>query len=334
MLELWRDQGPTRAKFDVFLEAGKEYKVEVEYYQSGGGAQIMPGAGKATVEMKPEEYTALALAAAKKADLVLIAVGFDNTTESESFDRTFEMSYRQSEFIRTIARVNNNIVVVLNAGGNVEMTSWIDSVRGLLMARYPGQEGNLAAAEILFGKTNPSGKLPVSFESTLEDNPCYNYYFDRENTLKVFYGEGIFMGYRYWDMAKNKPRFPFGFGLSYTNFLFSDIATDKKEYATGEVVRVRVALQNTGSVDGAEVIQLYVSDKHSTLPRPVKELKEFEKVQLTSGEKKVVEFELPKDAFSYYHPTSHSWQVDPGEFELCIGNSSANITQTASIRMK
>ena len=331
ILELWRDQGPTHAKCDVFLNAGKEYKVEVEYYQSGGGAQITLGSAKAKIELKPEEYTALALDAAKKADLVILAVGFDNTTESEGFDRTFEMPYKQSEFIKTIAQVNSNIVVVLNAGGNVEMSSWIDDVKGLLMAWYPGQEGNLAAAEILFGITNPSGKLPASFEYKLEDNPCYNYNFD---TLKVFYGEGIFTGYRYWDKSKSKPRFPFGFGLSYTNFICSDISIDKKEYFSGEPVRVRVTVQNTGALEGADVVQLYVSDKESTFPRPVKELKAFEKIHLTPGEKKVVEFELHKDAFAFYNPISHSWEVEPGDFEICIGNSSATISQTALIKMK
>ena len=331
ILELWRDQGPTHAKCDVFLNAGKEYKVEIEYYQSGGGAQITLGSAKAKIELKPEEYTALALDAAKKADLVILAVGFDNTTESEGFDRTFEMPYKQSEFIKTIAQVNSNIVVVLNAGGNVEMSSWIDDVKGLLMAWYPGQEGNLAAAEILFGITNPSGKLPASFEYKLEDNPCYNYYFD---TLKVFYGEGIFMGYRYWDKSKSKPRFPFGFGLSYTNFICSDISTDKKEYSYAEPVRVRVVVQNTGALEGAEVVQLYVSDKESSLPRPVKELKAFEKIQLKPGEKKIVEFELHKDAFAFYNPTSHLWEVEPSDFEICIGNSSATISQTALIKMK
>jgi beta-glucosidase len=334
ILELWRDQDPTRSKYDVFLDAGKEYKIEVEYYQSGGGAQIKLGVAKAKVEMKPEEYTALALEAAKKADLVILTVGFDNITESEGFDRTFEMPYKQSEFIKTIAQVNSNIVVVLNAGGNVEMSSWIDDVKGLLMAWYPGQEGNLAAAEIFFGITNPSGKLPASFEYRLEENPCDNYYFDKENTLKVFYGEGIFMGYRYWDTSKSKPRFPFGFGLSYTTFACSDISTDKKEYSSGEPVRVQVAVQNTGVLEGAEVVQLYVSDKVSTFPRPVKELKGFEKIQLAPGEKKVVEFELHNDAFAFYNPTSHSWEVEPGDFEICIGNSSANISQTASINIK
>ena len=333
IVDMWRDQGPTRSKNDVLLKAGQEYKIDVEYYQSGGGAQIKLGAVKAVVEMKPEEYLPLAIDAAKKADLVILSVGFTNETEGESYDRTFEMPYKQSEFINAIAKVNRNIIVVLNAGGNVEMSSWIDNVRALLIAWYPGQEGNLAAAEIIFGITNPSGKLPASFEYKVEDNPCYNYYFDTNDNLKVFYGEGIFMGYRYWDKSKIKPRFPFGFGLSYSTFELSDISTDKKEYSKEEPIEVKVTIKNTGKMDGAEVIQLYVAEKNCSLPRPIKELKAFDKVELKQGEKRTVAFELQKDAFAFYNPKSHTWEVEPGEFEICIGNSSANISQTARINI-
>lgn len=334
VIDMWRDQGPTRSKHDLFMNAGQEYKIVVEYYQSGGGATISLGAKKVELEVEPQEYTKNAVELAKKSDLVIMTVGFDGTTESEAFDRTFEMPYKQNEFINKIAKANPNTVVVLNAGGNVEMDSWINSAKALLMAWYPGQEGNLAAAEILFGITNPSGKLPASFEYKLEDNPCYNHYFDDNKDLKVFYGEGIFMGYRHWDKSENKPRFPFGFGLSYTTFAYDAISTDKKEYGKDETVKVSVKVKNSGEVDGAEIVQLYVADKECKLPRPVKELKGFEKVQLKKGEEKAVEFELNKDAFAFYNPETHSWEVEPGEFDILIGGSSVDISQKATITIK
>ena len=244
------------------------------------------------------------------------------------------MPYKQGEFISQIAKINPNVIVVLNSGSNVDMNGWLDNTNALLLAWYPGSYGNQAAAEILFGQTNPSGKLPASFEYKLEDNPCFNSYFDKDEDLKVFYSEGIFMGYRYWDKAASKPRFPFGFGLSYTNFTISDIATDKKEYSKTDKVKVTITVKNIGNMDGAEVVQLYVSDKKSSLPRPLKELKAFEKVKLKKGEKKTLIIELNQDAFSYYNPAVHNWEIESGEFEICLGNSSENITQRTTIVIK
>lgn len=334
VIELWRDQGDTKAKYECFLNAGQEYKIVLEYYQSGGDARIRLGAKKIELNTLPEQYPEMAIEAAKKADLVIMAAGFNKATEGEAFDRTFEMPYEQNEFINKIAGVNNNIVVVLNSGGNVEMESWLNNINALLMAWYPGQEGNLAVAEILFGIINPSGKLPASFEYKIEDNPCYDSYFDDDKDLKVFYKEGIFMGYRHWDIGDTKPRFPFGFGLSYTKFKYSGITTDKQEYSNDETVKITVKVTNTGPYDGAEVVQLYIADKKCSLPRPVKELKEFDKVRLSKGEEKTVEFELNKSAFAFYNPKSHSWEVEPGEFEILIGSSSVDIKQTRSIDIK
>jgi beta-glucosidase len=331
IIDMWRDQGPTSSKYDSFLNGGQEYKVVVEYYQSGGGADIKLGAVKVILDKQPEEYTIHALEAARKADLVIMAVGFNPSNESEAFDRTFEMPYNQSKFINDIATVNNNIVVVLNSGGNVEMNSWIDNVKGLLMAWYPGQEGNLAAAEILFGITNPSGKLPASFEYKIEENPCYNSYFDHDDDKKVFYSEGIFMGYRYWDKASTKPRFPFGFGLSYTTFSYSNLKTDKTKYAKGESVIVTVTIKNTGSKQGAEAVQLYVSDLKSSLPRPIKELKEFTKVELSPNQEKTITFTLDNQAFMFYDPEKKDWIIESGEFEILTGGSSVDIEQRINI---
>jgi len=238
VISMWRDQGDSPAKYECFLNAGQEYKIDLHYYQSGGDATIRLGAKKVDQQIKPEQYSFLAIETAKNADVVIMPVGFDSFTESEGFDRTFEMPYKQNELINKIAEVNKNVIVIVNSGGNVEMSSWINNVSGLLMVWYPGQEGNIAVAEILFGKINPSGKLPASFENNIEDNPTYKYYFDDDKDLHVNYGEGIFVDYRYWDKSENKPRFPFGFGISYTQFEYSEISISKKEFAIDEKVEL------------------------------------------------------------------------------------------------
>jgi beta-glucosidase len=333
VVDMWRDQGPTRGKHDVFMNAGQEYEVVLEYYQSGGGAKIGLGIKEAVLDIAPEDYGELALEAARNSDVVIFSAGFNSTNESESFDRTFELPYDQSNFINQIAAVNKNIFVVLNAGGNVEMESWIDNVKGLLMAWYPGQEGNLAAAEILFGITNPSGKLPATFEYKLEDNPSYDHYFDDDEDLKVYYGEGIFMGYRYWDKSETKPRYPFGYGLSYTTFDYENLSIEKNDFNKGESVSLSVDIKNTGDIDGFESIQLYVSDQESSLPRPLKELKSFEKIYLKAGESKTVIFTLNDDSFSFYDPAIHDWKLESGKFEILLGSSSVDIRQSVTINI-
>lgn len=334
VISVWRDQGDSPALAECKLEAGKEYKLVTEFYQNGGDAVIRMGVKKGESFVDPETLPDKAIAAAKDADIVIFAGGFSGKTESEGFDRTFEMPYNQSDLINKLAEVNPNLFVVLNSGGNVEMRSWIDNVKGLLHAWYPGQEGNLAAAEILFGITNPSGKLPASFAKTIEENPCYNTYFDKDGDLKVFYDEGIFMGYRYWDKIESKPRFPFGYGLSYTTFSFDKLDGIKDNYGADETVKFSVDISNTGEKDGAEAIQVYIADIVSKLPRPVKELKDFAKIFLKSGESKSVEFSLTADAFKYYDAEVHDWVLEAGEFEIMVGNSSDNILLTRKITIE
>lgn len=331
VVSMWRNQGPTDGKTEVFMNAKQEYKVVTEYYNDGAGAVIYQGIKEVTMETPPTEMDDLAIKAAKSADAVIMAVGFDPATEGESFDRSFKLPYGQADLIKNISAVNSNVVVVLNAGGNVEMSNWIDGVRALLMAWYPGQEGNQAVSEILFGKISPSGKLPVSFEKNIEENPSFPHYFDHDKNFAVTYGEGLFMGYRYWDQASTKPRYPFGYGLSYTNFSLEKAKTDKPSYKKNEKVRVQLQVKNTGKMDGAEVVQVYVKDVKSSLKRPEKELKGFEKVWLKKGEAKTVTIELKPDAFSFYNPAAGGWVTEEGEFEILIGNSSQNISQKVKV---
>ena len=260
-----------------------------------------------------------------------MSVGFSNETESEGSDRSFDMPFKQNELIQAIEKVNPNTIIVINAGGNVNMTPWIDQTKALIHAWYPGQEGNIALAEIIFGITNPSGKLPVSFETKWEDNPTYNSYWDDDNDLKVEFNEGIFPGYRGYDKSSVKPRFPFGYGLSYTTFGYGTPKVENKTIKPDQPLKFLIDITNTGNVDGAEAVQVYVSDPVSSLPRPVKELKAFDKVFLKKGETKTVPFKLNKDAFSYYDPSKHDWVIEPGEFKILIGSSSVDIRQQFSV---
>lgn len=332
--DAWRNQGETPSRFDAALTKGREYKIVVEYYQGGGSAIVRIGEKKTEAGISPEEYLRRALEAARKADVVVMAVGFDGPSESEGSDRTFELPNNQSELIRKVAAVNPNVVVVLNSGGNVEMDSWLGEARALLEAWYPGTDGNLAAAEILFGKVNPSGKLPATYERNLADNPCYGSYFDSDNDKRVLYKEGIFMGYRYWDKSGKAPRFPFGFGLSYTKFEYSRLATDKPIYSRGETVTVTVDVKNVGGRDGAEVAQLYVGQDACAQPRPVKELKGFDKQFIRNGETVRMTFRLDPSAFAYYDAGKHAWTTDTGKFTIYVGASSADVRQRATVELR
>lgn len=330
----WRNQGEKPCLRDMQLEKGHDYPIVVDYYQDGGGAVIRIGAMKTEAGVSPEEYMQRALDAAKKADVVVMSVGFDPDTEGEGSDRTFEMPYEQDKLIRDVAALNPNIVVVLNSGGNVEMDSWLDSAKALLEAWYPGTDGNTAAAEILFGKVNPSGKLPASFERHLEDNPCYGSYFDDDGDKKVFYKEGIFMGYRYWDKSDATPRYPFGYGLSYTTFEFANLTTNKTVYKRGEPVVVQLDVKNTGNCDGAEVAQVYVGETGCPLPRPIKELKGFDKQFIRTGETTRISITLAPSAFSYYDPQQHAWTTDAGTFTIYVGASSADVREKTTITLE
>jgi beta-glucosidase len=264
-------------------------------------------------------------ALAAKADAVVICVGFDSKTESEGSDRTFQLPGGQDELIRQITAVNKNTIVVLTAGGNVDMTQWIDQVPAILHAWYPGQEGGNALAQILFGDYNPSGKLPASFERRWEDNPTFHSYYPAPGENRVPYSEGIFLGYRYFDRSETKPLFAFGYGLSYTTFGYSNLSVTPNRGALNEAITVSFDVRNTGHREGAEVAELYVGDSHASVPRPVKELKGFGKVSLKPGESKRVTLKLDRRAFSFYDVKKLDWIAEPGDFRILVGGSSDNI---------
>ncbi|MBS1496427.1 MAG: glycoside hydrolase family 3 C-terminal domain-containing protein [Bacteroidetes bacterium] len=318
ILNEWQDQGAITRKLALYLEAGKTYSIKLEYYENAGTAEMVFSWGKST-----PDYSA-AIAAAKNADAVIIAAGFDHETEGEGRDRTFELPGNQALMIDTIARQNPRSIVVLNAGGNVNMQGWLPKIKALLYAWYPGQEGGTAIAEILFGKINPSGKLPASFEKKWEDNPVYNNYYDNNNDKHVAYKEGLFYGYRYFDTSTIKPQFAFGFGLSYTKFTYSNLIIKKLKGPSAKVL-VSFTIKNTGSRDGSEVAQVYVHQDSCTSIRPVKELKGFTKVFLKKGEARVLTVSLNEDAFSYYKTGEKKFGYDKGRFNIEVGAASNDI---------
>jgi len=254
-------------------------------------------------------------------DAVVVAAGFDASTESEGADRTFRLPPGQDELIRAMAAANERTVVVMTSGGAVDMTGWLDEVPALLQAWFPGQEGGTAVAEILLGEVNPSGRLPATFERRWEDNPAYEHYYPEPGTQRILYEDGIFVGYRGFEKDNIAPLFPFGHGLSYTTFDYDDLEVSPGTTSDGRVA-VSFSLTNTGDYAGAEVAQVYVADRHSNVPRPPKELKGFARVALEPGETRHVTVELERRSFAYYDVDRGDWVVTPGTFEILVGRSS------------
>lgn len=279
-----------------------------------------------------EKLLAEAVEAARGADVAVIFAGLPDKFESEGFDRKhMAMPDCQNELIEKVAAVQPNTVVVLHNGSPVEMP-WIGQVKGIVEAYLGGQAVGGAVCDILFGKVNPSAKLPETFPLRLEDNPSYLSYIGEGDVVE--YREGIFVGYRYYDKKKMDVLFPFGYGLSYTTFAYSNLTVDKEQMKDTDTLRVTVDVTNTGDVAGKEVVQLYVADRESTAIRPVKELREFAKVELAPGETKTVAFTLDKRAFAYYSVRIHDWHVETGEFDIMIGKSSRDIVLTKTVTVE
>ena len=274
-------------------------------------------------DVTDEALIAEAVEKAGKAKAAVIFAGLPDAFESEGFDRShMGMPNCQNELINRVAAVQPNTIVVLHNGSPVEMP-WADQVKGIVEAYLSGQAVGAAVVDILFGKVNPSAKLPETFPYKLEDNPSYLYYLGEGD--KVEYREGVFVGYRYYDTKKMDVRFPFGYGLSYTTFAYSNLKLSAAQIKDTDTLTVSVDVTNTGSMAGKEVVQLYVSDVESTVIRPVKELKGFDKVDLQPGETKTVTFTLGKRAFAYWNTQIHDWHVESGKFRILVGKSSRDI---------
>ncbi len=311
------------------LAAGA-HKIRFEYsvHFHWGGSSVRLGI------VRPEEVvSSAAKALASKVDAVVLAVGFDPESESEGADRTFQLPPAQDELINEVAAANKNTIVVVTSGGAVGMNRWLGHVPALFESWYGGQEQGTALAQLLFGEYSPSGKLPVTFERSWEDNPAHDNYYPKPGEKKVEYKEGVFLGYRYFDKAAVKPQFPFGYGLSYTTFAYKNLSITAAPGSGGEKVDVSFDVTNTGHRAGAEVAEVYVGEPHASVPRPVKELKGFTRIQLSAGETRRVSVSLDRRAFAYYDIKRHDWTVDPGEFGVFVGSSSAQIDLTGKITL-
>ena len=281
-----------------------------------------------------DEMIAEAVAAAKKAKAAVVFAGLPDAYESEGYDRThMKMPACQNKLIEAVAAANPNTVVVLHNGSPVEMP-WIGKVKAVLEAYLGGQAVGCAAVRVLFGDVNPSGHLPETFPIQLEDNPSYLFF--GGEPAGTDYREGIFVGYRYYDKKKMKVLFPFGHGLSYTTFEYTDLKLSKGAIKDTDTVDVTVTVKNTGKVFGKTVVQVYVGDTEGYMNaiRPVRELKAFQKVALAPGESKEVKFTLCKRAFATWRTEIHDWWVESGEFSIEAGDSSANLPLKACIQVE
>lgn len=265
-----------------------------------------------------------------KADVVVVAAGFNRDSEGEGGDRTFGLPIGQDELIREMAAQNKNVIVTVTSGGAVDTAGWIDRVPALLELWYGGEQGGTALAEVLLGSVNPSGHLPITFEKQEKDNPAFANYYPESGSKRVVYKEGIFVGYRGYEHNHTKPLFPFGYGLSYTTFKFGNLSVKPDGDAK---YLVSVDVTNTGKRAGADVAQLYVSAPAGGVERPAKELKGFSKVSLKPGETKKISIPLNTRSFAYYDVSNKQWTAPAGSYKVLIGDSSEQIDLTGEVKL-
>jgi beta-glucosidase len=295
---------------------------------AGAGIEVRYAAGAAMVgeeaDLDAGKAREEAVALAARSDAAVVVVGYSSRLESEGFDRpSMDLPAGQDDLIEAVAAANTNTVVVIAAGAPIAMTRWISRVPAVLCAWYGGQEVGHAVGDLLFGIAAPSGKLPVTFPRRIEDSTAYGHY-PGEN-LHVEYGEGIFVGYRGFDRKKVEPLFPFGHGLSYTTFEYGGLTVTPSKVKADGKVEVGLQVRNTGPRVGAEVVQLYVHDVESSLPRPEKELKGFGRVTLEPGETRKLTVTLDRSAMQFFDPGKGDWVAERGAFEVLVGASSRDI---------
>ncbi len=319
----------------VRLEAGQMYDVKLEY--SRVASSFIPSSGG----LWGVQMSWAALAAPQdlsQYDAVVVAAGINNEYEGEASDHGYGLPEYQDEMIKNVIAANPKTLVVTHAGGTLDVSAWVNQVGALMHAWYPGAQGGRAIAEMVFGEVNPSAKLPVTWDRSIEDNTSYASYPDPRpyqgaNALTdMTYKEDIFLGYRGYDKASKRPLFPFGYGLSYTTFDYSDLKISPQVVVPDAKVNVKFTLRNNGKVAGYEVAQLYVSPLDAQVERPVKELKGFKKVWLEPGESQEVAIALDARSLSYFDPETWSWVVDAGRYRVSVGGSSDSLPLKGTVR--
>ena len=283
-----------------------------------------------------KQLIADAVAVAKEADAVIFIGGLNKSDhqDCEGADRlALELPYAQDKVIEALAEANQNLTVVIISGNAVAMP-WVDKVNGIVEGWFSGSQTGHALADVLFGKVNPSGKLPFTFPVRLEDNGAHALGAYDPSDLSVEYKESIFVGYRWHEKNDIKPLFAFGHGLSYTDFAYADARCRKAEVKPGATVQVSVDVTNTGKVAGKEVVQLYIGDEESALVRPEKELKGFKKISLEPGETKTVTFDIEPEMLKYFDDAKHEWVLESGKFTAYVGSASDDIRTSVDFYVK
>ena len=306
---------------EINLAAGQAVPVRLDYQPERSviriGFNALPAADMLDSNAKK---------VAAMADVVVLAVGFNSQTEGEGHDRTYALPPGQEALIKAITAANPHTVVVLTSGGSVATSDWLDHVPAFLEAWYGGSEAGTALADVLTGRVNPSGKLPITWWKRVQDNPTWNNYYEPAGSRDVYYREGVFLGYRaYGHNGQAAPLYPFGFGLSYTTFAFSNLSVSPTTASPNGPITVSFDVKNTGKRAGNEVAEVYISDPSATVPRPEVELKGFQRVTLGPGEATHVSFKLDKRSLAYWDVKSNGWKVDPGTFVVSVGDSSENL---------
>ena len=331
VIDQWSWKKAAVAAVKLTLDPGA-HKIVLEHRAGAGGLDgripfirlgLVPQGG--WVEPSAEKFAALA-------DVAIVAVGFDYASEAEAWDRTFELPPGQEELLRKICAANQRCIVIVNSGGGVDTTGWLERVPALLQAWYLGQDGGAALAKILFGAVNPSGHLPASFERQWQDNPVHDSYYPAPGTNQVRYKEGVFVGYRGYEAREIKPQFPFGFGLSFTSFEYRDLQV-RKTGTANTMYEAVFSVKNVGARAGAVVPQMYVSPPKSSVPRPKKELKGFTKLMLRPGESCEVVLPLDARSFAYFDVGGKRWRADPGKYRVLIGDSTEQIALSGVVQL-
>lgn len=324
VIDNWRDQAPNTETAQVALTAGQPVQIEVDYYQAAGGAMVNLG-----WVLPGSDLIIQAAALAAKSD---VAVVYANDFESEGSDlANIDLPGDQNQLIEAVAAANPNTIVVLNTGSAVTMP-WLDKVKGVFEAWYPGQQSGNAIAALLFGDVNPSGKLPVTFPKSLEQVPASTTAQWPGVNGKVQYSEGLNVGYRSYDAKNLTPLFPFGYGLSYTSFRFSKLHVDGQKLREKGRIQVHVDVTNTGRREGAEVAQLYLSDP-ATTGEPANQLKGFQKVHLKPGQTTHLHFDISAKDASYWNSDAQAWTLGAGTYTVHVGDSSRNLPLSDTFRV-
>jgi beta-glucosidase len=324
LVDVWGDHATLRDATAVELKAGEPHRIRVEHYENRGNADLVLG-----WRLLENDILKKASETAARSDVAIIFAGLSDKTEVEARDRAeLNLPKEQEELIRSVVQANPNTVVVMTSGAPVLMDKWLGQVPAVVQAFYYGQEGGNAIADVLFGRISPSGKLPATFLKRWEDSNAFGRY--PGDGRSVDYSEGILVGYRWFDTKNIEPLFPFGHGLSYTNFKYSGL---KLTGGAEAGLTVRFELENTGKFDAAEAAQVYVQDVEASLPRPVKELKGFQKIFLKAGEKKTVSIALAQNSFAFYDPARQSWIAEKGDFKILVGSSSRDIRLTGDHKL-